>query len=97
MNKVESNLNNLKPLVSEKSLKLTESNRVVFKAPTSMTKDLSRKVLDFIYNNNKVIDIKSVLIKGKRKKFKRIDGKRSDYKKFYVKFEKPVDITTEVK
>ena len=97
MNKVESNMNKFMPLVTEKALKLSEANRVVFKAPKELTKKLSKKILETIYTDNKVIDIKSVLVKGKTKKFKKILGKRKDYKKFYVKFEKSIDITTEVK
>ncbi|MBT4989528.1 MAG: 50S ribosomal protein L23 [Rickettsiales bacterium] len=97
MNKVESNMNKLIPLVTEKALKLSEVSRVVFKAPKDMTKGLSTKILNIIYKGNKVIDIKSVLVKGKTKKFKKIPGKRKDYKKLYVKFEKSIDITTEVK
>ena len=97
MNKVEANIDKLTPLVTEKSIKLSESGRVVFKAPRDMTKGLTKKILEKLYDGNKVIDIKSVNIKGKVKKFKRITGKRSDFKKLYVKFEKSVDITTEVK
>jgi large subunit ribosomal protein L23 len=97
MKKVEANLNKLVPLVTEKSLKLSETGRVVFKAPKDMTKDLTKKILETLYTGNKVVDIKSVNVKGKTKKFKRITGKRSDFKKLYVKFDKSVDITTEVK
>lgn len=97
MNKVEANMHRLIPLVTEKALKVSEANRVVFKGPKDLTKDLSKQILNLIYSGNKVVDITSVLIKGKTKKFRRTVGKRKDYKKFYVKFEKAIDITTEVK
>ena len=97
MNKVEASIDKLIPVVTEKALKLSEDSMVVFKAPKDFNKALSIKTLEAIYKGNKVKDIKSILVKGKVKKFKRVLGKRKDYKKLYVRFEKPVDITTEVK
>ena len=97
MNTLLANIDKLKPLVTEKALKLSDAGMVVFTGPKELDKKLTTNILEYIYKGNKVLNVKSVLVKGKVKTFKRKIGKRKDFKKFYVQFEKPIDITTEVK
>ncbi|MBT5827722.1 MAG: 50S ribosomal protein L23 [Alphaproteobacteria bacterium] len=90
-------IDKLSPLVTEKSLKVSEHSYVVFKGPKSATKGDVQRALTFLYKGSKILKITSSLTKGKVKKFKGKIGKRADFKKFFVKFEKPIDITTGIK
>lgn len=90
-------IDKLSPLVTEKSLKVSEHSYVVFKAPKSANKADIVKALTFLYKGSKIVKITSSLVKGKVKRFKGKIGKRADFKKFFVKFEKPIDITTGIK
>jgi len=85
------------PLITEKALKNSEDSYVVFKAPTNASKDVVKKVIEFLYKDVKVIKINATLVKGKVKRFKGKIGKRADYKKFFVKLDKTIDITTGIK
>lgn len=85
------------PLVTEKSFKLSEAGYFAFSAPKDVSKDEMKEALAFLYPDNKVTDIKSLRQKGKVKRFRGKMGKRKDVKKFYISFEKAIDITTKVK
>jgi large subunit ribosomal protein L23 len=85
------------PLITEKALKASENSVVVFKTPKHTAKGDVKKIIEKLYKGSKVLKINSTLVKGKVKKFKGRIGKRADYKKFYVKLEKPIDITTGIK
>lgn len=87
----------IKPIITEKSLKNSTDAYVVFKAPTNATKNIVKQVIEFLYKDTKVIKINASIIKGKVKRFKGKIGKRSNYKKFFVKLNKTIDITTGIK
>jgi len=87
----------IKPIITEKALKCSENSYVVFKAPTNASKNVVKKAVEFLYKDVKVTRINVALIKGKVKKFKGKIGKRADYKKFFVKLDKAIDITTGIK
>jgi large subunit ribosomal protein L23 len=90
-------IDKISPLITEKSLKISENGFVSFKAPKDLTKKEIRKAIALLYKDAKIIKISSLLVKGKQKRFKGKIGKRSDYKKFNIKLEKPIDITTGIK
>lgn len=82
----------LSPIVSEKSTLAAEANkRFVFKVLTQATKIDIRKAVELMFE----VEVDSVQVlnmKGKAKRFGRSLGKRSDWKKAYVKLKPGHDI-----
>ena len=71
-------------LDTEKSLSLQENGTVVIQTSVRMTKNSLKEVLKEYFGFTPV-KINSLRMMGKVKKFKGIEGKRNDFKKFYVK------------
>jgi len=69
---------------TEKALNLQEDGVLVVQTTTKVSKNQLKEIFKEYFG---VIPLKinSLRQKGKVKKFKGIEGKRSDYKKFYVK------------
>ncbi len=94
MSMQQSNLANiiLAPIVSEKSTNAAEdSNHFVFKVQKFATKSEIRKAVELMFS----VEVDSVQVlnmKGKVKRFGRSLGKRSDWKKAYVKLKPGHDI-----
>jgi large subunit ribosomal protein L23 len=80
------------PLISEKSTFVAEkSNTVVFKVLKSATKKQVKGAVESMFN----VEVESVQVLnviGKEKKFGRSLGRRSDWKKAYVKLKPGHDI-----
>lgn len=77
----------LSPHVSEKSAMLGDiSNQVVFKVAKDATKSEIKGAVEFLFSV-KVRAVRVVNVKGKHKRFGRIFGRRSDWKKAYVALE----------
>ncbi len=80
------------PVVSEKSsLAAEQQNRFVFKVEKTATKLQVKNAVEFLFD----VDVDSVQVlnvKGKVKRFGRSFGKRSDWKKAYVKLKPGQDI-----
>lgn len=95
MNLQESNLAKvlLAPVVSEKStIAAEESNRFVFKVQKEATKLEIKKAIELMFDV-KVEAVQVLNVKGKIKRFGRHSlGKRSDWKKAYVKLKSGYDI-----
>ncbi len=73
------------PHLSEKSAIAAESgNQVVFKVRPDATKQEIRQAVELLFEV-KVEGVSVVNVKGKQKRFGRTLGKRSDWKKAYVK------------
>ena len=70
-------------LYTEKSLSLQENGTVVIQTSVRMTKNSLKEVLKEYFGFTP-IKINSLRMMGKVKKFKGIEGKRNDFKKFYV-------------
>ncbi len=89
-----SNLANvlLAPIVSEKSSIAAETNnRFVFKVQKAATKLQVKNAVELMFD----VEVESVQVlnvKGKVKRFGRTLGKRSDWKKAYVKLKSGHDI-----
>ena len=62
----------------------SEANAVVFEVAKSATKPLIKEAVETLFNV-KVESVSTVNVKGKQKSFGRIRGRRSDWKKAYVK------------
>lgn len=72
------------PVVSEKSTNVAEQhNQAVFEVAVDATKPEIRKAVETLFKVS-VTDVRTVLVKGKRKRFGRVEGRRKDWKKAYV-------------
>jgi large subunit ribosomal protein L23 len=90
----QSNLANIlmSPIVSEKSTIAAEtSNQFVFKVQKVATKLEIKKAVELMFDV-KVDSVQVLNVKGKVKRFGRSLGKRSDWKKAYVKLKAGHDI-----
>jgi len=82
----------LSPIVSEKSSIAAEKDkRFVFKVQTRATKYDVRKSVELMFDVE-VDSVQVLNVKGKAKRFGRTFGKRSDWKKAYVKLKPGHDI-----
>ncbi len=82
----------LGPVISEKSSIAAESDsRIVFKVRKDATKNQIKKAVELMFDV-KVNSVQVLNVKGKVKRFGRALGKRSDWKKAYVKLEPGHDI-----
>jgi large subunit ribosomal protein L23 len=85
----------LAPHITEKSTILSEQNKVVFKVALDSSKDEVASAVEAIYNV-KVTKVNTIVTKGKTKRFKGIQGRRSDVKKAIVTLAEgqSIDVTT---
>lgn len=75
------------PIVSEKSANAADSsNQFVFKVAKTATKLQIKNAVELMFNV-KVESVRVLNVKGKIKRFGRTLGKRSDWKKAYVKLQ----------
>lgn len=72
------------PHLSEKSHFAAENNQVVLRVRTDATKTEIRKAVELLFEVE-VEGVQVVNVKGKSKRFGRTLGRRSDWKKAYVK------------
>lgn len=86
---------NLSPLITETTINNAKKNWYTFRSPISETKNSLRKRIEEIFKVN-VIDIKTLIVKGKSKRSaknrKVIRG--SDWKKVMVKLKEGQKIST---
>jgi large subunit ribosomal protein L23 len=71
-------------LYTEKSMSLQEDGTVVIQTSPKMTKNALKEVLKNYFGFTP-LKVNSLRVSGKVKRFKGIEGKRNNYKKFYVK------------
>jgi large subunit ribosomal protein L23 len=82
----------LAPHVSEKSAVLADSDRQhVFKVLPTATKTEIKQAVESLFEV-KVDQVRVVNVKGKTKRFGQRNGKRSDWRKAYVKLAEGQDI-----
>ena len=75
----------LSPLVSEKSSVIADANQqYTFRVATDATKREIAKAVEKLFEVQ-VDSVQVVNVKGKRKRFGAVQGKRSDWKKAYVR------------
>lgn len=73
------------PVYSEKSQRLGDALGVqVFKVDKSATKREIKQAIELMFDGVEVVKVNTLNVKGKTKRFGRVVGKRSDYKKAYV-------------
>ncbi len=71
-------------IYTEKSLNLQEDGVIVVQTSTRVTKNALKEIFRE-YFGIKPLRVNSMRVNGKVKRFKGIEGKRADSKKFYVK------------
>ncbi len=72
------------PIVSEKSTNVAEQhNQAVFEVATDATKIEIKKAVELLFKVE-VNSVRTVVVKGERKRFGRVEGRRKDTKKAYV-------------
>ncbi len=82
----------LGPVVSEKTAIAGEtSNQVVFKVASDATKIEIKAAIEQLLEA-KVVAVRTAVVKGKTKRTKHGMGKRSDWKKAYVRLEEGQDL-----
>lgn len=82
----------LGPHVSEKSTRLGEqSNQITFKVLKDASKPEIKQAVELMFNTQ-VTAVRVVKVKGKRKRFGAIQGRRKDWKKAYVSLAPGQDI-----
>lgn len=72
------------PHLSEKAHMASENNQVVFKVRTDANKTEIKQAVELLFDVQ-VADVQVVNVKGKSKRFGMTRGRRSDWKKAYVK------------
>jgi large subunit ribosomal protein L23 len=84
----------VRPLLTEKTTLAKERNRTLaFQVARSANKIEIARAVEAVFHT-KVEDVRVVNIEGKMKRMGRFEGKRSDWKKAYVKIragEKPIE------
>mgnify|MGYP002780051817 FL=1 len=85
----------LAPVITEKATLLSELNKVVFRVSDDSTKDEIATAVEQLFNV-RVMKVNTVVTKGKRKRFRGIQGRRNDVKKAIVTLAEgdSIDITT---
>jgi large subunit ribosomal protein L23 len=82
----------LAPHVSEKSAQIADlSNQVAFKVIRDATKPEVKSAVELLFDV-KVKSVTVVNMKGKSKRFGRMEGRRKDWKKAYVTLEEGYDL-----
>lgn len=79
------------PYISEKATFLGErNNQTVFKVATDATKKEIKAAVEMLWKDQKieVESVQTINVKGKKKRFGRFFGKRSDWKKAVVNIKK---------
>jgi large subunit ribosomal protein L23 len=85
----------LAPVITEKSTRLSEMNKVVFRVAADATKDEIAAAVEALFKVN-VTKVNTLNVKGKTKRFRGTLGRRSDVKKAVVTLAEgqSIDITT---
>jgi len=85
----------LAPVITEKSSLVSEFNQVTFKVARTASKPEIKAAVETLFNV-KVRAVNTLNRKGKRKIFKGIRGRQSDFKKAIVTLEEgqSIDVTT---
>jgi large subunit ribosomal protein L23 len=83
------------PVVTEKATRLNEFSQVTFRVALDATKPEIKAAVEKLFSV-KVEAVNTVVMKGKTKRFRGREGRRSDWKKAIVKLQagQSIDLTT---
>jgi large subunit ribosomal protein L23 len=74
----------LRPIITEKSTRLMDDdNTYVFQVGLSANKIQVKRAIEALYGVS-VVDVRTLRVRGKSKRFGRHYGKRSNWKKAYI-------------
>ena len=85
----------LAPVITEKATLLSEQNKVVFRVSGDATKDEIAAAVEVLFKVS-VTKVNTLNVKGKTKRFRGREGRRSDVKKAVVTLAEgqSIDVTT---
>jgi len=85
----------LSPVITEKATMLSEHNKVVFRVARDATKPQIAEAIENLFKVS-VVKVNTLNVKGKTKRFRGREGRRSDVKKAIVTLAEgqSIDITT---
>jgi large subunit ribosomal protein L23 len=85
----------LSPVITEKATMLSEQNKVVFRVAKDATKPQIAEAIENLFKVT-VVKVNTLNVKGKTKRFRGREGKRSDVKKAIITLAEgqSIDITT---
>ena len=85
----------LAPVITEKATLLSEQNKVVFQVAMDSTKDEISAAVEELFKVE-VLKVNTLITKGKTKRFRGREGRRSDVKKAIVTLAEgqSIDVTT---
>lgn len=85
----------ISPMITEKATTVSEHNQVVFKVALSATKPMIKEAVEKLFDV-KVMNVNTMVRKGKLKVFKGMRARRSNIKKAIVTLEEgqSIDVTT---
>ena len=83
------------PVITEKATLLSDHNKVVFRVPLKATKKDVKEAVEALFKV-KVQAVNTIVQKGKLKRFRGLEGRRSDSKKAIVTLAEghAIDVTT---
>ena len=83
------------PVITEKATMLSEQNKVVFRVARDATKPQIAEAIENLFKVS-VVKVNTLNVKGKTKRFRGREGRRSDVKKAIVTLAEgqSIDITT---
>jgi large subunit ribosomal protein L23 len=85
----------LSPVITEKATMLSEQNKVVFRVAQDATKAQIAEAIENLFKVS-VVKVNTLNVKGKTKRFRGREGRRSDVKKAIITLAEgqSIDITT---
>jgi len=85
----------LSPLVTEKATLMSEKGQYAFRVAIDATKPEIKQAVEGLFGVS-VVDVNTLVVKGKAKRFKGRPGQRSDWKKAMVRLAEgqSIDLTT---
>lgn len=82
----------LAPCVTDKSYRVAEAgNQIVFKVASDATKPEVKAAVEMLFDVN-VEAVRVLNMKGKKRRFGRIEGRTKDWKKAFVRLQEGQDI-----
>ncbi|MCS7232305.1 MAG: 50S ribosomal protein L23 [Elusimicrobiota bacterium] len=73
-----------RPIITEKTTKMRQQGVYVFEVDKSASKPLIKEAVEKIFNVD-VVDVRTITMRGKLRRYGRYEGYKSDWKKAIVK------------
>lgn len=76
-----------RPIITEKTTRLKQYGIYVFEVDINATKPMIKQAVEKLFNVD-VVDVKTMIMKGKLRRYGRYEGYKPDWKKAMVKLKK---------